>query len=179
MSMRKKRSRFVSAAMRSNAVANAKRHDWASERQERAVAAAGEWVGRTDDALWGMVTAQELPRTVYTNEGVTYKGQQPYCPGCGEAAPAKSGREWWEFDDARPWKIWCEHCGEVYPKNDFGAFYRTALDEHGMFRRELGDRSLLFNADHPDPAIAMYQSRIRNPIPSHPRNNGSSPPMCE
>ncbi len=160
MSMRKKRSRFVSAAMRSNAVANAKRHDWASERQERAVAAAGEWVGRTDDALWGMVTAQELPRTVYTNEGVTYKGQQPYCPGCGEAAPAKSGREWWEFDDARPWKIWCEHCGEVYPKNDFGAFYRTALDEHGMFRRELGDRSLLFNADHPDPDDPLHERYV-------------------
>ena len=89
MSVGKKQSRFVSAAMRSNAVANAKKHDWARERQERAVAAAEEWVSRTDDALWGMVTAQELPRTVYTNEGVTYKGQQPYCPGCGEAAPGE------------------------------------------------------------------------------------------
>ena len=95
MSIAKERSRFVSAAMRSNAVANAAKHEWAREQQERAVAAAGDWVGRSDDALWEMVTAQELPRTVYTNEGVNYKGQQPYCPGCGEEAPAKSGREWW------------------------------------------------------------------------------------
>ncbi len=157
MSNGKKRSRFVSATMRSNALANAATHDWARKQRERAVAAAEEWVGRTDDALWGMVTAQELPRTVYTNEGVTYKGQKPYCPGCGEEAPAKSGREWWEFDDARPWKIWCEHCKEVYPKNDFGAFYWTALDAYGMFRRELGDRSLLFNADHRDPADPLHK----------------------
>lgn len=157
MSIAKERSRFVSAAMRSNAVANSAKHEWAREQQERAVAAAGDWVGRSDDALWEMVTAQELPRTVYTNEGVNYKGQQPYCPGCGEEAPAKSGREWWEFDDARPWKIWCEHCKEVYPKNDFGAFYETALDAHGMFRRELGDRSLLFNADHPDPSDPLRE----------------------
>ena len=157
MSTGKKRSRFVSAAMRSNALANATKHEWARQQQERAVAAAAEWVDRTDDALWEMVTAQELPRTVYTNEGVTYKGQTPYCPGCGEEAPAKSGREWWEFDDARPWKIWCEHCKEVYPKNDFGAFYSTALDARGMFRRGLGDRSLLFNADHPDPADPLHE----------------------
>ena len=160
MSIGKQRSRFVSAAMRSNAVANAAKCNWAREQQERAVAAAEAWVGRTDDALWEMVTAQELPRTIYTNEGVTYKGQQPYCPGCGEEAPAKSGREWWEFDDARPWKIWCEHCKEVYPKNDFGAFYRTALDAHGMFRRELGDRSLLFNADHPNPSDPLHERYV-------------------
>ncbi len=157
MSTGKKRSRFVSAAMRSNALANATKHEWARQQQERAVAAAAEWMDRTDDALWEMVTAQELPRTVYTNEGVTYKGQTPYCPGCGEEAPAKSGREWWEFDDARPWKIWCEHCKEVYPKNDFGAFYSTALDARGMFRRGLGDRALLFNADHPDPADPLHE----------------------
>ena len=162
MSAGKKRSRFVSAAMRSNAQANAAKHDWAREQQERAVAAAEEWVGRTDDALWDMVTAQELPRTIYTNEGVTYKGQKPYCPGCGEEAPAKSGREWWEFDDARPWKIWCEHCKEVYPKNNFGAFYRTALDAQGMFRRELGDRSLLVNADHPDSADPLHKLYVED-----------------
>ncbi len=157
MPNRKKRSRFVSAGMRANALANAEKYDWVRQQQEHAVAAAELWVNRTDDALWAMVTAQELPRTVYTNEGVTYKGQKPYCPGCGEAAPAKSGREWWDFDEDRPWKIQCEHCGEIYPKNDFGAFYKTALDKHGMFRRESGDRSLLFNADHPDPDDPLHK----------------------
>ena len=157
MPNRKERSRFVSARMRANALANAEKHEWVRQQQERAVAAAEAWVSRTDNTLWTMVTAQELPRTTYTNEGVVYRGQKPYCPGCGEEAPAKSGREWWDFDQDRPWKVQCEHCDEIYPKNDFEAFYKTALDAHGMFQRKLGDRSLLFNADHPDPTDPLHK----------------------
>lgn len=146
----KERSRFVTAKMRSNVLANAEKHDWVRALQKNAIAAAEPWLKRSDDELWALVPGQELPRTVYTNKGVIYEGQRPFCPGCGEAAPAKYGRAWWKFDDSRPWKVQCKNCNEIYPKNDFGAFYKTALDEHGMFRRELGDRSLLFNADHPD-----------------------------
>ncbi|MFC1596593.1 heparinase II/III family protein [Planctomycetota bacterium] len=155
----KEQSRFVTAPMRAAALANAKKLPWAREQQERAVSAAKPWVERSDDELWAMVPAQELPRTIYTNEGVIYKGQSPACPNCGDAAPAKYGRSWWSPSLDKPWKIRCKQCGEVYPKNDFGAFYKTALDEHGMFRRKLGDRSLLFHADHPhpdDPLHALY-----------------------
>jgi len=153
----KDHSRFVTAAMRANVLANAEKYEWVAAQQRNAIAAAESWVKRTDDELWAMVPAQELPRTVYTNKGVIYEGQNPYCPGCGEAAPAKYGRTWWKFDDSRPWRIQCKNCSEVYPKNDFGAFYKSALDEHGMFRRKLGDRSLLVNADHPDPQDPLHK----------------------
>ena len=153
----KEQSWFVTAEMRAAVRANAEKLPWARQEQERATAAAQPWLDRSDHELWAMVPAQELPRTIYTNEGVIYKGQSPSCPGCGEAAPAKYGRTWWKFSADRPWKIECRHCGKVYPKNDFAAFYKTALDEHGMFRRKLGDRSLLFNAEHPDPADPLHK----------------------
>jgi hypothetical protein len=44
----------------------------------------------------------------------------------------------------------------VFPKNDFDAFHRSGYDEHGIFRPELADRSLLFNADHPDPDDPLH-----------------------
>ncbi|MFH1264158.1 MAG: hypothetical protein ABIK89_00415, partial [Planctomycetota bacterium] len=153
----KEYSRFVTAQMRANALVNAEKHPWVGQRQQQAVAAAARWMDRTDDELWAMVPAQELPRTVYTNKGVIYEGQAPYCPGCGEAAPAKYGRTWWKFDESRPWKVQCRNCDEIYPKNDFEAFYNSALDERGMFRRKLGDRSLLVNAEHPEPDDPLHK----------------------
>lgn len=153
----KDHSRFVTASMRANVQANAEKYEWVRAQQQRTIAAAAPWLKRSDDELWAMVPAQELPRTIYTNKGVIYEGQKPFCPACGEAAPAKYGRSWWRFDDSRPWKIQCKNCSEIYPKNDFSAFYQSALDKHGMFRRKLGDRSLLFNADHPDPNDPLHK----------------------
>ena len=40
MPNRKERSRFVSAQMRANTLANAEKYDWVRQQQERAVAAA-------------------------------------------------------------------------------------------------------------------------------------------
>jgi hypothetical protein len=56
-----------------------------------------------------MVPAQELPRTIYANNGVVYEGQKPYCPGCGDAAPAQRDRTWWKLSDDKPWKIPCKN----------------------------------------------------------------------
>ena len=87
-----------------------------------------------------MVTGQELPRTQLTNVGVLYGGQKPGCPNCGDEIVSYGNYPWKADFWNAPWKLQCPNCGEVYPKNDFHAFYRTALDEHGIFRRDLGDR---------------------------------------
>ena len=76
----KEHGHFVTAEMRANALANAEKHEWAGQRQQQAIAAAAPWVDRTDDELWAMVPAQDLPRTVHTNKGVIYERQEPYCP---------------------------------------------------------------------------------------------------
>lgn len=104
-----------------------------------------------------MVTGQELPRTQLTNVGVLYGGQKPGCPNCGDEIVSYGNYPWKADFWNAPWKLQCPNCGEVYPKNDFHAFYRTALDEHGIFRRDLGDRSLLFNAEHPDPSDPLHK----------------------
>ncbi|MBB29277.1 MAG: hypothetical protein CME25_10310 [Gemmatimonadetes bacterium] len=159
MPVSKTRSRFITSEMRKNAVLNAEKFDWARARQTEAIEAAVPWLNRSDDELWHMVTAQELPRTVYTNAGLLYGGVAAHCANCGEDAPKKHGKSFWAVDESKRWKTTCLNCGEVYPKNDFGAFYETSLDHHGMFRRKLGDRSLLFNADHSetdDPLRNVY-----------------------
>ena len=145
-------SRLVTAEMRANALENAKRHS-RFQPSLYTIQTADRWAALSDDELWRLVTSQELPRAIHTNKEVG-------CPNCGKGiAPfgnypwkgGKDGRQGLDHCMPATWKIVCPNCKESYPKNDFYAFHKTALDEHGMFRRKLGDRSLLFNAEHPDP----------------------------
>lgn len=73
------------------------------------------------------------------------------CPQCGKEA-YKAGGLWpFECDIWKaPWKVTCPACGEVFPKNDFLAFYRSGLEPDGLFDPARADRKLLFNTEHPD-----------------------------
>jgi len=142
-------SRLVTAEMRANALANVKKFDWAAREQAGAVAAAEPWVKLSDEDLWQMVTSQGLPRDIHTNK-------EAGCPKCANGI-VKFGNYPWKA--AGNWKLQCPSCGEVYPKNDFWAFYKSGLDERGFFHRERGDKSLLFNVEHPaanDPLRKVY-----------------------
>ncbi|MBD3182141.1 hypothetical protein GF312_07610 [Candidatus Poribacteria bacterium] len=146
----RKSSRFITSDMRENAQKNTGRYNWAKRIADRMLIQARYWVEMSDDELWDMITSQELPRDIHTNK-------EYGCPNCKDGIVPYGNYPWkTDFWD-RPWKIECPNCGEVYPKNDFYAFYKTALDKHGMFRRELGDRSLLFNAEHPDPSDPLHK----------------------
>ena len=63
------------------------------------------------------------------------------CPICH-----KSGRDrHWNADPVnKPWKISCRNCGAVFPKNDFRAFYQSALVD-GVFDPAKGDPKYLVN----------------------------------
>jgi hypothetical protein len=147
--MAKTQSRFVTAEMRASAVANAQRFPWIAKRQQAYRDAAQGLIGIGDDTLWASVPGPLLPRTIYTTAGILYEGAAAYCPNCGEDGPKKGGRSFFA-DAGEPWKVKCKNCDEIYPKNDFGAFYQSALDEHGNFNPQLGDRSLLVNLEDPD-----------------------------
>lgn len=150
-------SRFVTAEMRANAQANAEKYDWAAARRDGVVKTAERWAEMSDDELWALITSQWLPRASNLNEGVLYKGKKPRCPNCGEDQ-VKHGQYSWKYDFwKQDWKVTCAECGETYPKNNFKAFYESALDEHGYFHRELGDQSLLFNTEHPDPKDPLHK----------------------
>ncbi|MBM3475807.1 MAG: hypothetical protein FJX75_21275 [Armatimonadetes bacterium] len=120
---------------------NVQQQAWAAETRDQLVASAQPWLEMSDDQLWSLMFGPTITRSwmVWSNG---------YCPSCKQGVPMYN----WRMDAlARPWKVWCPHCSEEFPKNDFGAFYRSGLDEHGVFAPARADRSLLFNGEHPDP----------------------------
>ncbi len=141
-------SHIVTEQMRANALANVERYDWAAAQQQRAIKATQQYVEMTDEQLWRMVPSQYVPRNcgVHNTAG---------CPNCGdEILNVKEPQMYMRYaydSQERPWKLTCKNCGTAFPSNDFGAFYRSGLDERGEFDPERADPSLLHHPDHPDP----------------------------
>ena len=118
---------------------NAAEGGWAADVLHAAVANAAPWRAMSDDALWDLMFGATITRSwmVWSNG---------HCPACKEPVPMY---EWKMDPHNHAWKVQCPHCKERFPKNDFHAFYRSGLDEHGVFDPARGDRTLLFNAEHP------------------------------
>ena len=126
--------------------ANAEHEPWVQTAIREAESAARWWREQSDDALWGLMFTPALHRAwMVWSEG--------YCPSCRQSVPMYN----WKHDAFHhPWKMQCPHCGERFPQNDFGAYYRSGLDADGWFDAARADRSLLFNAGHPDPADPQH-----------------------
>ena len=132
-----------------NARRNIERYDWASKIKDSAVASADRYANQPDDFLWELITTQSIPRGIEVNMTMG-------CLKCGKAI-AKFGNYPWKVDVfAKPWKIECPSCGEVFPKNDFAKFYESGKGLDGVFRYDKADRTLLFNTDHPDPTDPLH-----------------------
>jgi hypothetical protein len=141
----------------SNALANVQKYDWARKLCNEAVARAKPWIEKSDRELWAIVPGQNLPRCI----DVTYNRLQtpqklPDCPECGEKILAYGAYPFILDFEHKPWKLTCPSCGAVFPTNDFGKYYASAIDEHGLFNPAKGDRSLLFNSAHPDPKDPLH-----------------------
>ena len=140
-----------------NLRANVERYDWASARRDDVVRAAARWAGLSDEALWELIPGQELPRNIdpQMDRGIRTGG----CPACGKDVYEKGSKYPWRVSVwDHPWKVACPACGALLPGNDFGAYYRSGIDDTGCFNPGRADRSLLFNADHPDPADRLHAS---------------------
>jgi len=137
----KTRSAFYPTELTERAKANAARYRWAAHIRTQIVQAAKPWKTMSDDELWRLMFGSTITRSwmVWSNG---------FCPACKKKVPMYN----WEIDALkRPWKVRCPHCREQFPKNDFHAFYKSGLDEHGVFDPKRADRELLFNTEHPDP----------------------------
>ena len=100
----------------------------------------------SDDDLWALMFANTIRRSwMVWSDG--------YCPACRKPVPMY---EWRPDALKRPWKMQCPQCKELFPKNDFLKFYRSGLNEQGIFDPQHADRSLLFNSDHPDAADPLH-----------------------
>jgi len=151
--MAKEESILVTREMRQNAVANAERFEWAKRQRDRAVVRAQRWLEKSDEELWEFVPSPDTPRDAQVNR--TGIG----CPKCGKEQFTK--QPYWLIDfENLPWKVKCNNCGEVFPKNDFEAYYKSGLDEHNIYQDGVGDRSLLFNTDHPDPNDPLHMYAV-------------------
>ena len=101
----------------------------------------------SDDELWDLMFSNSIKRSwmVWSNG---------HCPACQQPVPMY---EWVIHALAQPWKVQCPHCQEFFPKNDFQKFYRSGLNEQGVFEPARADRSLLFNVEHPDPTDPLHR----------------------
>lgn len=127
---------------------NILKYKWAQEVRDKAVADADVYVDKAEQ-LWKMVTPQSLPRGItiaYINDPEAYK-----CPYCGTDLRAKYSSYPWITDPINdPWKIQCPDCKRKFPSNDFGKYYESGLDEHGIFVPEKADKKLLTNDLYPE-----------------------------
>jgi len=109
-------------------------------------AAAEAWLKCSDEQLWELMFGHTITRSwMVWSDG--------YCPACKKDVRMYN----WQMDAmARPWKLRCPHCQELFPKNDFERFYKSGLDEHHVFDPKRADRSLLFNVEHPSPNDPLH-----------------------
>ncbi|GAA3406306.1 heparinase II/III family protein [Paenibacillus hodogayensis] len=143
MTNRKTRATYYTPGKVSAARDNVRNYAWAAALRDAAVSKAEAFVALGLDFLWEAVPPQTVPRSYGVNQVL--------------GSPI-TGREIDKFGNypymadiiQEPWKILDPSSGLKFPSNDFDAFYRSGLDEGGMFRRERADRSLLVNSLYPD-----------------------------
>lgn len=146
----KTRSTIYTPAKVAAARANADRYGWAGERRDEAVGKARRYMAKGLDFLWNSIPPQSLPRSHSVNETMG-------SPVTGKEIE-RFGNYPYRFDPLDdPWKIIDPSSGRRFPTNDFGAYYRSGLDEHGLFDPSRADRSLLYNTGHPDPDDPLHR----------------------
>jgi dienelactone hydrolase len=142
----KTRSAFFPDELVARARANAKQHAWAAAIRDPLVSAAQPWLELSDEHLWSLMFGPSIRRAWQVwSDG--------HCPACRKPVPMY---EWIPDALRQPWKMRCPHCRELFPKNDFAKFYRSALTEQALFDPARADRSLLFNVEHPDPTDPLH-----------------------
>lgn len=149
---------FYTAEKINNLRKNCEKYDWAKEQRKSAIHKAKIWLAKEDAELWHMIPGQDLPRTIdVTMDRLTTGPKVLGCLKCGEKI-LKYGNYPYEPDfENKPWKLTCPSCKVVFPTNDFGKYYESAIDEYGFFNPAKGDKSLLYNAEHPDPKDPLHK----------------------
>ena len=120
---------------------NIGRYAWAKAERDQVLEACAAWMARSDEEIWNLITGQSIPRGIHVNPDLG-------CPKCGRDVYG-FGSYPWQISLERPWKLVCPSCSEVWPKNDFAAFYESGLGRNGVFDRTLADEALLVNAEEP------------------------------
>ncbi len=138
----KQASALYPSHLTERARANAAKYPWAAKLRTSILNRADYWAKMSDEQLWDMMFGSTLLRSHHV-------WSSGYCPVCRKPVPMYD----WKIDAVQhPWKVRCPHCRQLFPKNDFPKFYRSGLDEHGVFQPDRADRSLLYNPEHASPS---------------------------
>ena len=142
----KQHSAFYTKDLLAKIRSNVGKTAWATDLRNSILTNALPWMDLSDDELWDSMFGPRISRSwmVWSNG---------HCPACKKSVEMYN----WKMDAWKnPWKVRCPNCQELFPKNDFHAFYQSGLDEHGIFDPKLANRSLLFNAEHPGPEDPLH-----------------------
>ena len=149
---------FYTSERISNLRNNCEKFDWAKKQRTLVLQRAKLWLAKSDEELWTMIPGQDLPRCIdVTFDRLTTGPKFLGCLKCGHEI-SKYGNYPYNPDfENKPWKLTCPSCNSVFPTNDFYKYYLSAIDERGLFNPAKGDKSLLFNANHPDPKDPLHK----------------------
>ncbi|GIP38233.1 hypothetical protein J31TS4_15130 [Paenibacillus sp. J31TS4] len=140
----KQRSTIYTQTKLDAARANAQQYDWAQTQLAAAKTKADPYLAAGYETLWSMMSSQEIPRSYNTNQLV------------GNLSPVSGdlksyGNYPWKANPLEePWKLIDPASGKRFPTNDFAAYYKSGLDEHGNFDPNLANRDLLVNTLYPE-----------------------------
>ncbi|MEW9033802.1 MAG: hypothetical protein AB2404_13955 [Planifilum fimeticola] len=127
-----------------NARKNVQQYDWARKMRDNAVQEAEKYLAYGEERLWEMVTPQSLPRSYAVN----YELGSPIT---GKEFNEKYGYRGWLADPLNePWKLTDPSSGYKFPTNDFESYYKSGLDEHGIFDPKRADKRYLVNELYPE-----------------------------
>ena len=110
-------------------------HEGARRVADSIFAAAAPWLDREDAAIRTLMPEAFVPRTWTIN----------YISGCpihGSGPEAYRGyaQGGWRYDPfADRWRVTCAIGGEVYPSNDFEAFYQTGMQDRSLLTGPYAD----------------------------------------
>jgi hypothetical protein len=91
------------------------------------------WAAWTDEALRDLVTTAEVPRAVeLCNGGCPVHGRKIFEGINSSSFP-------WIVDPKQPFKVKCPIGGEVYPDNDYGAYYRSGFRDKSTLTGKIVD----------------------------------------
>lgn len=146
----KTRSTYYTSEEVSAARENIGLYSWAAAQRDSSVASADKFVAKGLEFLWSSVPGQSLPRSYQTNQNLGNLSPL-YNVAPSENPLNKLGNYPWQANPLNePWKLTDPTSGYKFPTNDFGGFYRSGLDEHGVFDPSKADRSLLVNTLYPE-----------------------------
>ncbi len=142
-----KDSYFFPQKLMERAQVNTEKYEYPAQVKRGVINAAEKYLSFSDEQLWDMMFGASIDRSwMVWSDG--------HCPSCRKPVIMYN----WKIDPFKhPWKLQCPNCSMFFPTNDFETYYKSGLNERGVFVFELADKSLLYNTAASDPADPLHK----------------------